>query len=216
MNKYITIVVPVFKVEKYIQRCLESIYQTDESLFELIVVDDESPDKSINIAKQVLAPYHNYQIISQKNKGLSGARNTGLSLVRTPYVWFVDSDDYICSEAIEYLNSVIETSYYDCVYFGFKYRYDDRMQDSMIGCKNKVVNGCQLLNVIGGEFSVWRNIYNVDFLRNNNLYFVEGLIFEDLDFNIRAFLSTDNIFVSDRYLYYYEQENMSSTLHESS
>lgn len=213
MNKYITIVVPVFKVEKYIQRCLESIYQTDESLFELIVVGDESPDESINIAKQVLAPYHNYQIISQKNKGLSGARNTGLSLVRTPYVWFVDSDDYICSEAIEYLNSVIETSYYDCVYFGFKYRYDDRMQDSMIGCKNKVVNGCQLLNVIGGEFSVWRNIYNVDFLRNNNLYFVEGLIFEDLDFNIRAFLSTDNIFVSDRYLYYYEQENMSSTLH---
>lgn len=87
MNKYITIVVPVFKVEKYIQRCLMSIYQADESLFELIVVDDESPDESIDIAKRVLAPYHNYQIKSQKNKGLSGARNTGLRLVRTPYVW---------------------------------------------------------------------------------------------------------------------------------
>ncbi len=213
MNKYITIVVPVFKVEKYIQRCLMSIYQADESLFELIVVDDESPDESIDIAKRVLAPYHNYQIKSQKNKGLSGARNTGLRLVRTPYVWFVDSDDYICSGAIEYLNSVIEASHYDCVHFGFKYRYDDRMEDSMIGCKNKVVNGCQLLNAIGGEFSVWRNIYNVNFLRDNNLYFVENLIFEDLDFNTRVFLSTDNIFVSDRYIYYYEQENVSSILH---
>ncbi len=62
-------------------------------------------------------------------------------------LWIVTT--IFCSEAIEYLNSVIETSYYDCVFiFGFKYRYDDRMQDSMIGCKNKVVNGCQLLNVM--------------------------------------------------------------------
>lgn len=215
MNKLLTIVVPVYNVENYIERCLKSIYKTSETLFDLILVDDETPDNSIRIVKEILRDYSNYTILHQSNKGLSGARNTGLNIVNTPFVWFVDSDDYLELGAIEKISNIInqKKNTVEVVHFGFNYIYADNKKKSKIAFNNKTVTGIELLNNIGGEISAWRNIYNVSFLKENHLNFYEGLIFEDLDFNIKIFSLAKNVFVFNEFLYNYDQTNSSSILH---
>ena len=215
MNKLITIVVPVYNVEKYIERCIVSLYSSDESLFNLVLVDDETPDNSISVAEHCLRGYSNFRIVHQKNKGLSGARNTGLAIVETPYIWFVDSDDFLLENAIGRVLKVIKEygSHVDIIHFGFEYMYANTIRKSRIAFENQIVAGYELLRKIGGEVSAWRNVYKVSFLRENHLSFYDGLLFEDLDFNVKAFSLTESIYVMNEYLYEYNQVNSDSIMH---
>ena len=93
----ISLIVPVYNVEKYIEKCLLSCLKQDipQSDYEIIVVNDGSPDSSLAIAERIAAAATNIIIVSQKNGGLSAARNTGLKIAKGDYIWFIDSDDTI-------------------------------------------------------------------------------------------------------------------------
>ena len=94
-NMKLSIVVPIYNVEKYLEECLESIYKLNIKK-EIILVNDESPDKSYLIIEKYKKLYPNETvIINQKNKGLSGARNSGLEIAKGKYIAFIDSDDFI-------------------------------------------------------------------------------------------------------------------------
>ena len=91
----LSIIIPVYNVERYVEKCIRSCEMQDVTDFELVVVNDGSTDNSLSIVEQVSKEYENIAIITQKNQGLSAARNAGLQVARGEYVWFVDSDDWI-------------------------------------------------------------------------------------------------------------------------
>ena len=101
----LSIIVPMYNVELYIEKCLLSCLNQDlpASDYEIIVVNDGSPDSSLAIAERIASLYDNLTIVSQKNAGLSAARNKALSLAKGKYVWFVDSDDRIQENCLRYI-----------------------------------------------------------------------------------------------------------------
>ncbi|MBQ7709263.1 MAG: glycosyltransferase, partial [Bacteroidales bacterium] len=96
-NTRISIIVPMYNVESYMEECLKSLWNQDlrEDEYEVIIVNDGSTDKSLDIAQEICANHPNAQIISQENKGLSMARNAGLAQAQGDSIWFVDADDWI-------------------------------------------------------------------------------------------------------------------------
>ena len=110
----LSIIIPVYNVEKYIEKCLLSCIKQDISYedYEIVVVNDGSPDNSITIVERIAKDYSNIRIINQENQGLSGARNTGMKHAKGNYIWFVDSDDYIeencLGRIVSYLNGDLD------------------------------------------------------------------------------------------------------------
>ena len=101
----LSIIIPVYNVEQYLPRCLDSVLQQDIPYeeYEVIVVNDGSPDSSLAIAESYARRYPNVKVVTRQNGGLSAARNTGLEYAKGEYVWFVDTDDRIASNCIRYL-----------------------------------------------------------------------------------------------------------------
>lgn len=98
----VSIIIPVYNVEQYIEQCLSSIYAQDisEDIFEVIAVNDGTPDNSMSIVKTIASQHKNLVIINQENQGLSVARNTGLDHAKGEYIWFVDSDDWLTKDSL--------------------------------------------------------------------------------------------------------------------
>ena len=106
MRNELTVVIPVYNVEKYLSKCIESILNQTLPVDEIILVDDGSKDRSGEIADEYAAKYNNIKVIHQENGGLSAARNTGIDAATKEYIAFVDSDDYIDSIMYERLISL--------------------------------------------------------------------------------------------------------------
>ena len=122
MKDKISIIIPAYNVEEYLEKCLESIISQNFDKVEIIIVDDGSTDKSLQIAKEYQKKYpEKTRVISQENKGQGGARNTGIKNATGKYLLFVDSDDTIKSGMLETLYAEMEKSNADIVLFGFEY-----------------------------------------------------------------------------------------------
>jgi len=118
--KKLSIIVPMYNVASYIETCIDSIYKQNIPLhdFEVILIDDESPDNSLEIAKALVRTKDNVKIISQKNKGLGGARNTGIENASGVYILFLDADDYYIDNTINHLIVLAEKYTLDILEFG--------------------------------------------------------------------------------------------------
>src|SRR5690606_11351644 len=103
MHPNLTIIIPIYNVERYLDKCLSSIVSNNfhDFTYEVIIVDDESPDSSIDIAEKYASKYENFTIFRQINKGLGGARNTGIDKANGEYVFFLDSDDYLINNKLK-------------------------------------------------------------------------------------------------------------------
>ena len=117
MPKY-SLIVPVYNVQKYIEKCISSILDQDYANYEIIIVDDGSTDKSAEIIDRI-ANLNRDKIVSihQENKGLGGARNTGLEKATGKYVWFIDSDDTIAPYSLKHLDEFIQKQEVDILVF---------------------------------------------------------------------------------------------------
>ena len=100
---FVSVIVPVYKVEQYLERCLNSILKQTEKNIEIILVDDGSPDSCPQLCDEFAALDNRIKVVHQKNAGLGMARNSGLEIASGEYVMFVDSDDFIVPDAIEIL-----------------------------------------------------------------------------------------------------------------
>ncbi len=179
----ISVVIPVYNVEHYIEQCLTSIiYQTYKNL-EIIIVDDGSPDNSSLIYKKYASNDDRIKIIKQKNQGLSCARNAGLKHATGDYVHFIDADDYI---DLDYYEKIIEGNKNinaDIIAAGvisqntpnYDVKYDTKCVLKTL--TEKFVNTNALSNC-----TVWRYVFNRNFLISNRLFFADGRIFEDMLF----------------------------------
>ncbi len=106
----LSLIIPIYNVEPFIDQCLGSIYcqHWDEGQFEVVAVNDGTPDKSMDIVQRYAEEHSNLHIVNQTNQGLSVARNTGLSHACGEYVWFIDSDDWLTANALQVVNDAVK------------------------------------------------------------------------------------------------------------
>lgn len=130
MKPLFSFIIPCYKVEQFLPTCIESIQNQSVKDWEIILVDDGSPDNSGRIADEYAAKENRIKVIHQSNQGVSGARNTALDIAKGDWVWFVDSDDYIVDDALEVLSETIKRHVCDTIFFGLKHQFGTEIQDS--------------------------------------------------------------------------------------
>lgn len=178
-NVDLSIVIPVYNVEKYLKKCLDSVVnQKTKYTYEIILVNDGSTDNSLKILKSYENCYHYIKVISQENQGLSGARNTGLNNSRGRYITFIDSDDCIKNGYIEKMMDKAIINDLDMVMCGIE-QYDiaNNKPLKIISHENILLKngiGDEILNLKG---FAWGKIYRRDLW--NNVRFPVGYLFED-------------------------------------
>lgn len=206
----LSVIVPVYNVEQWVERCIESVYNQnlDEKDFEVIVVNDGTKDKSIEIVEAIATEKSNIRIIHQVNQGLSAARNTGLLNATGDYVWFLDSDDCIEPETLEpLLNHAIEEKL-DVLCFGINLMYDDgRKERYEIPFEKGVMSGSSFLTKVGMPPAAWCALYRREYLLEKNLLFMVGVLHEDQEFTPRAYYLAKRIEYVPTVVYNYAQRD---------
>ena len=210
-----SIIIPVYNVEKYIERCLLSILSQDYSDYEIIVVDDGSKDRSGEICDQFAQKYDNITVIHIPNGGVSNARNTALAEAKGEYVWFIDSDDYIEPGALEVIQSRIEKyDNMDLLIFDAVVVDEEGRESGKISCDLPCGQSVQFethRDFVFANTSLWNRIYRTDVIRNNQLLFEPNItIAEDLLFNYKYLLECQNVYYEKDALYYYIQRKNSA------
>ena len=211
----LSIIIPVYNVEKYILMCLRSVLENNlrEEDFEIIVVDDESPDGSIAIVRQVTAGFPNIRIISQQNTGISGARNTGIRNAQGRFIMFIDSDDWIKPDSLLNMLCLCEDSDLDILEFGIEKRNNDGSVGGTFSASTNgnVLNGTDYYKQIRYVNSVFNKIYRREFVETHQLFFTEKIYVEDFEMNTRAFLAAKHVMAIPDIVYQYRQSDNSIT-----
>ena len=200
----ISVIVPVYNVEKFLAQCLESLVLQTYKNLEIIIVDDGSSDNSYKIYKKYAKSDSRIQIIKQKNAGVSAARNTGLASATGEYVHFIDSDDYIDIDYYEKMLKASRSMSPDIIAGGvvsqnaplYNIVYDSK-------CVLKTSTEKFLITNALNNCTVWRYLFKRDFLIKNKLTFVTGRIFEDMLFTPNAILLANYIVTVPDAKYYY-------------
>lgn len=205
MGCRISIVVPIYKVEKYLRRCIESLINQDYPDIEIILVDDGSPDNCGTICNEYAQKDTRIKVIHQQNGGLSAARNTGIDVARGEYLMFVDSDDWVepdyCSTA---LNKAKDNNC-DIVVFGYNNIYKDHIDITQR--KEKLFNSIDaIIELHGGQIEsfAWNKIYKADLFKTGIRY-PKGRLFEDIGTTYLLFHRANAIFLSCEVTYNYQK-----------
>lgn len=200
-----SIIIPMYNVEKYIERCLNSVLnQTlDKSNFEVILIDDGSPDNSAKVAEKIIKEYNNCTIISQENKGLGGARNTGIEHAQGKYLLFLDSDDYFYKNALELLSKNINDE--DIIEYTYAVVDDNSELSINTFEKTSYENGYSYILNSKSVNSACNKAYKLSFLNQNKLRFKERIYGEDIEFNNRSFfLAASTSSIPDKIIAFYQ------------
>ena len=214
-NKKVSILVPVYGVEKYIERCVRSLFEQTYENIEYVFVDDCTKDKSIEILNSVLAEYPNRikqaKILHHdKNRGLSAARNTALDASTGNYLMHVDSDDYLRKDAISLLVARINQKSSQVLIFSYSIVKSDGVYPVPLQVEDKVslINN-YLSNRIPA--SMWNKFYDSEFYKATEVRSEEGINQgEDYVVVPRIIYKAERIDWLEDTLYYYEQSNVSS------
>lgn len=206
----LSVIVPVYNVEDYIEECIESIVKQSIDSMEIIVVDDGSTDNSISIVEKF--DDNRIKIIRKENGGLSSARNAGIREARGKYIYFIDSDDYLAYEtALEDMYNIgVEDDADIVVGNAIKY-YSEEMQYIFRRDKELFVRTCmdssdfliKFRKSYSMHVAVWLNMYKKDILDKFKISFKEGFYHEDEDFTPRIFLKAKNISIYPVNFYIY-------------
>ena len=191
MNPLISIIVPTYNVEKYIRTCIESILAQTYRNIEVIIVNDGSTDQSLAVISDLICSHHNIKVINQKNQGLSVARNTGIDAATGKYIAFVDADDKIKPDFVSSLYQIADKTGADIVRGSFR-DFNGNIPKGWVPDFNVPTNyGTIVLDQFLSSnisFVVWSSIYRLDFINSNHIRFTPGILFEDADFTIRAYM----------------------------
>lgn len=202
-----SIIVPVYNVEKYLDKCLASILRQTFKNFECIIIDDGSPDNSNAIIDKYVKLDQRFKVIHQKNMGISAARNTGLDIAKGDYIIFVDSDDYIADDYLEKFAKKIADTDADIVICGFIEAYKDYEKNKVFTAESTEVIKQNILADVWPSY-VWNKCYKKDLF--TNIRFPVGKIFEDILTIPELCLYAQKIVCIPDKLYYYNRQNENS------
>ena len=230
----VSVVIPVYNVEEYLRRCVDSVLAQTLSDLEIILVDDGSPDHCPEICDEYAAEYDNIQVIHKPNGGLASARNAGMKAATGQYLFFLDSDDWLDDEGLERLYLCAEEYQVDFVRYrsirsgwpgmepnapcmfepvrelrGGYYHHSDIVKEVY----PRLITTPQM--TMGAIVGAWGSLYNLAFLRKNDLCFYEEVKFsEDLIFSARVVRAADSFYYIDQpgiYHYFYNPSSISKS-----
>lgn len=212
-EQLVSVIVPVYNVEKYLEKCLESIINQTYKNLEIICIDDGSPDNSIDILNRFAEKDNRIKVIRQENKGLSGARNTGIKNSKGKYITFVDSDDWIENNMITLLVKKMQGEDLDLVICGRNHIINGEVKPVNLNKIEKILSG-RILN--GKEYflevvsktnlfsaSAYNKLYLLEKIKKEKLIFPEGRLHEDLLFVFKYLYFSDRVNIINKELYNY-------------
>ena len=212
MKPLISVIIPVYNVEKYIKRCLDSVINQTYKNLEIILVDDGTPDSSGAICDEYAEKDERIKVIHKENGGVSTARNAGLDIATGEYITFVDPDDYLSSDIYEKVILEFSENETDIICFSYTAIDDEGKNKSYIYDKKEVVGFDNLLfNMLLVDFnmSIWNKVYKRSVISDNR--FLENIkIAEDMYFNACCYRKAKSMIVREDigYFYYQRQESV--------
>ena len=203
----ISVIVPVYRAEKYIERCITSIVNQTYEELEILLIDDGSPDKCPQICEEWAKKDGRIEVIHKENEGVSSARNIGISKASGDYIVFVDSDDFLDSEFLYKMIKCLKKNNSDMAICNFYPNREIKLEEKLT--RNDVYN--YLLDKKRFRGYTWNKLYKASIIKNNKIRFENNIyICEDLLFNceyINYCLSAS--YVNER-LYYYNDDSVSA------
>lgn len=208
-----SIIIPVYNVEKYLKQCLDSVIAQKYNNYEIILVDDGSTDDSPNICNEYADKYQNIRCFHKENGGLSSARNYGVDRMNGEYVLFLDSDDYWDdSEFLYKISNILKKEDYDIIVFGMKKYFED--SKCFCNPQFKFDNNTSIYELIKyNKFkaSACNKIIKSEILKKNNIVFPLGLKSEDIKWTYEVLKNSKNIYALKENIYVYRQRGGSIT-----
>ena len=211
MKPLLTVVIPVYNVEKYLKRCIDSILVQEWKHYDILLVDDGSSDDSPKICDDYAKAYDFISVIHKENGGLSEARNTGISNAEGDYLYFPDSDDWIEPNTFSDLAEVIESDQYDIISFNREFvKSEDDIIKSDSKQSKRLTGKESLLEMFSyGFITGFANdkIYRKLLFTKNNIQFPIGKYYEDLGTNYKLFLLAEKVYATNQKYYHYLIDN---------
>ena len=213
----ISVIIPVYNVEKYLRQCLDSVVNQTLKDIEIICVNDGSPDNSLAILKEYAQNDNRIKIINKQNGGLSAARNSGLEIATGEYIGFIDSDDWIEPETYELALKTMNDYHPDLVCWGAKAVAEDDFSDYKRLEEQQKYNTIKLegLKKFNSELydyvsvTVWNKLFKAKIIKDYNILYPVGVNNEDDAFTIKYLLHCNNVYFINQYLYNYLQRESS-------
>ena len=205
----VSVIVPVWNTEKYLRKCLDSLVNQDFDDYEIVVVNDESPDNSEQIIQEYVNKYKNVRALSKKNGGLSSARNYGIKYAKGDYLTFVDSDDYVDRNFLKELYGAITRDKSDIAVCEFSYLFEDGKtiwSHSNLKYTDDSLKKYLLTPPMAPIRMVKKDLFK-------NLKFKEGIYYEDLELCPKLVKYAKKVSFIDLSLYYYLMRD-SSIMHQ--
>ena len=220
----LSIIVPVYNVESYLQKCIDSLLDQDldAKAYEIILIDDGSLDTSGAICDENASLYENILVVHQQNKGLSGARNVGISKAQGKYIQFVDSDDYLVPKSLGGLIQRMETDQLDILRFNYQ-NVDNsgnpiehnKMPKRYVDYSSEICDGRVFLNEkLGSACYAVQFIIRKELVQVEGNRFIEGIFFEDVEWTPKILLQAQRVSSSCDvvYNYLFRQESISRSV----
>ncbi len=217
----ISVVIPVYNVERYLKQCLDSILNQTYTNLEVIIVDDKSPDKCPEIIDEYAKHDNRIKVIhNQENQGYAKSVNNGIRTATGEYIAIIESDDFIDKEMFSTLHEMITKNDCDVAKCHF-YQYFGEKDENVSGetilsniQNNKSFNLKQFPNILKAHPSIWAALYKRNLLIDNNIFFTESPngAFLDILFTFKALICANKIVVTDTPYLHYRQDNSTSTI----
>ena len=217
MGELISVIIPVYNCEKYLKRCIESIINQSYDELEIIIIDDGSTDKSLEISNQYKKDYSNIRVYHQKNLGVSQARNKGIKFARGKYISFIDADDWIHSNFYEKIIQGFSKETIDLSVIGIKNVVDEDSITVNIRDNGEVLDKKEGLEKIFSDRNFFgfpvNKLYKTELVKKILPEPFDSKIYacEDTLFNVRYIMECRDINYNNSQLYYYYQRKDSAT-----
>lgn len=220
-NISISIIIPLYNAELYINQCLSSLKNQTFRNWEAIIIDDGSKDKSLEICNKCIAGDQRFKLISKPNEGVSTTRNKGIQLAKGDFIFFLDADDYLLnSQCLEVLTNLVQTNKVD--FIRFEYKAIDGHNNYLFNNKNKhirkqfyykKVTPIEYCNKIAyNEFFLCFSFFKSSILKENKIQFINGCrMREDADFIIRYLYYCKKVMYIPNEFYAYRKHNNAAT-----
>lgn len=211
----LSIIMPIYCVEEYVERALNSCLDQDldSSEYEIIIVNDGTPDGSMAIVERIAQKHDNIRIVEQENQGLSVARNAGLAVAEGDYVWFVDSDDWIAKDSLSQIVQRLDERNLDALLITAATTDGERSERSAdrSSLEGRVFKGREIVYRMPIEMHAQYTIYRRSLLLESHLEFMPGIYHEDNEFTPRAYYYINRMMVWNEVVYYLYQRPQSIT-----
>lgn len=210
----LSIIVAIYNVEAYLERCLSSIVKQDlpPEEYEILLINDGSTDGSLAIAQKYEQQYSNVKVFSKENGGLSSVRNFGIENSKGRYIMHVDGDDFLVENVVGKVLNVAEENDLDlCFYPSLRYPSGIKLDAYAKFPHYQVFRGNQLILQGMEVSSTWSCIYRHDFLDARGVSYFDRIAHQDVEFNYRLYPFAERVMFTDIYTYVYNKEGESIT-----